>query len=243
MKKYFLFFIIIILISNLVSAVKYPKLSDFVTDQANVIDIEYKTSLTSLAKNIEQETTVEVAIVTVNSLEGLDIETYAVELFEEAGIGKKDLDNGLLILVAPNERRYRIEVGFGLEGTIPDIEARQIGVRVLEPFFKQGKFGEGLFEALKVINGFVTNNEEVISKYKAVYAVRRGSGFGLSNITYLIFMFFVFSSVFGGFLGRKRRRMGFLPIFIGGYGGGFRGGSLGESSSVDGKTFFKNKSP
>jgi len=213
MKKFLIFFILFLSI-GLVSAVNYPKLDGFVTDEASIIDANIESSLNQLAKNIEQETTVEVSIVTVNSLEGLDIETYAVELFEEAGIGKKDLDNGLLILVAPNERRYRIEVGLGLEGLIPDIEARQIGVKVLEPFFKEGLFGEGLLESLKVINGFVTNNEEVISQYRSVYVSRRrGSGF--SSIFSLIFYLFVISSVFGGFYGKRRRsRMGFFPIFL-----------------------------
>jgi len=119
-----------------------------------------------------------------------------VELFEKAGIGKKDIDNGLLILVAPNERKYRIEVGFGLEGLIPDIEARQIGVKILEPYFKQDRFGEGLTEALIVIGGFITNNEEVISKYKSTYATRRRSGNTFSSIVNIIFILFVLSSFF-----------------------------------------------
>jgi len=154
MKKLMLFTFIFILSISLVSSQSYPNLRNFVTDNANIIDDVSEAQLNSLAQQIEQTTTVELAIVTVNSLENLDIETYAVELFEKAGIGKKDIDNGLLILIAPNERRYRIEVGFGLEGTITDLDSRQIGVKALEPFFKNGEFGKGLIQATLVINEF-----------------------------------------------------------------------------------------
>jgi len=161
MKKLILFTFIFILSINLVSSQNFPELRNFVTDNANIIDDASEAQLNSLAQQIEQTTTVELSIVTVNSLENLDIETYAVELFEEAGIGKKDIDNGLLILIAPTERLYRIEVGFGLEGTITDLDSRQIGVKTLEPFFKNGEFGKGLVQATLIINEFVTDNEEV----------------------------------------------------------------------------------
>ena len=104
MKKLIFFTFLFIIPISLVSSQNYPNLRNFVTDNANIIDDASEAQLISLAQQIEQTTTVEIAIVTVNSLENLDIETYAVELFEKAGIGKKDIDNGLLILIAPNER-------------------------------------------------------------------------------------------------------------------------------------------
>ena len=148
MKKLILFTFIFILSISLVSSQNYPNLRNFVTDDANIIDDVSEAQLNSLAQQIEQSTTVELAIVTVNSLENLDIETYAVELFEKAGIGKKDIDNGLLILIAPTERVYRIEVGFGLEGIITDLDSRQIGVKTLEPFFKRENLVKGLYKQL-----------------------------------------------------------------------------------------------
>ena len=183
-----LFTLIFILSISLVSSQNYPKLRNFVTDNANIIDDVSEAQLISLAQQIEQTTTVELAIVTVKSLENIDIETYAVELFEKAGIGKKDIDNGLLILIAPTERLYRIEVGFGLEGTITDLDSRQIGVKALEPFFKNGEFGKGLVQATLIINEFVANNEEVVSQFRATYRNRR-SGSGFSSIMYFIFFF------------------------------------------------------
>ncbi len=94
--------ILLILLSALpvVAAIDYPQLTDFVTDEADMIDPVYETKISELAKNIEVATTVEIAVVTVKSLEGESKEGYAVKLFEHAGIGKKDKDNGLLILVA-----------------------------------------------------------------------------------------------------------------------------------------------
>jgi len=209
---------ILTLIVSTVSSASYPRVTDFVTDNANIIDDSFEAKITELAKEIEKQTTVEVAVVTIKTLEGMDIETYAVELFEKAGIGKKDLDNGLLILIAPNEKIYRIEVGYGLEGTMPDIRAREIGVNVLTPNFKNGEFGKGIYDTLVTIYGYLTDNEEIVSKYHSVY-VNRGS-IGSANLLYFIFMFLVFASLIGGMFGKRRHRMMFLPIFLPGFGGG-----------------------
>ncbi|HDJ37965.1 MAG TPA: TPM domain-containing protein, partial [Methanosarcinales archaeon] len=113
-----LILLILLAIPPAVAAVDYPHLTGYVTDDANMLDPAYETKITEIAKTIERETTVEIAVVTVESLEGEPKEMYAVKLFEEAGIGKKDKDNGLLILVAKQEQEYRFEVGYGLEGVI-----------------------------------------------------------------------------------------------------------------------------
>lgn len=207
----FLFMILILSVSCFAA---YPTLNDYVTDNANIIKND--DALVQLIKQIEQQTTVEIAVVTVDSLDGLDIETYAVELFEKAGIGKKDIDNGLLILVAPNERKYRIEVGYGLESTIPDIIAREIGVNVLAPNFRNSDYDKGIYDALVVVDGYLTNNEEVISKYKANYSVKKPA---INTIIMIIILLIILSSMF--------RRTGFVPIFLPGFGGGFRGGMSG----------------
>jgi len=221
-KNIIAIFSVFSLIVSAVSAVNYPEVTDFVIDNAGIIDDSYEARIMELAKEIEKQTTVEVAVVTIKTLEGMDIETYAVELFEKAGIGKKDLDNGLLILIAPNEQRYRIEVGYGLEGTMPDIRAREIGVNILTPNFKRGEFGKGIYDTLVTIYGYLSDNEEIVSKYHSVY-VNRGS-IGSTNMLYFIFMFLVFASLIGGMFGKRRHRMMFLPIFLPGFGGGFRGG-------------------
>ncbi len=160
-----LLLIIFILFLPLANAVNYPQLKGFVTDNANIIDPEYEEKITQLAQKIEKETTVEIAVVTIESLEGESKEMYAVELFRQAGIGKKDKDNGLLILVAKKEREYRFEVGYGLEGVITDSMKVNIGDRIIVLNFRNGEYGKGIYESMMVIEGLVKGNEEIKSEY------------------------------------------------------------------------------
>ncbi len=223
--RFIVFLLLVFSLGQLVLAVQYPKLDGFVTDQANVISPEHRSAIESLAKRIEQNTTAEIAVVTVSSLEGIDIDTYAVELFEKAGIGKRDVANGLLMLVAPNERRFRIEVGYGLEGVITDAAAMKIGNNILVPHFKNNEFGTGIYDAVVVIAAHIEGNEEIISKYRSVYVTGKSS-YGPSSIVFLIIMIlFLLASVGSG----RRSGIGFFPVFIGGFGGGYSRGGFGGS--------------
>lgn len=227
MNKILIILLILLIPSTL--AVTYPTLTDFVTDNADIISPEYEQQISELAKQIEQETSVEIAIVTVKSLEGISKEDYAIELAEKNGIGKEDIDNGLLILVALDEREYRVEVGYGLEGLIPDSSKVTIGTRILEPNFKQGEFGKGIYESLLVMQGLVKGEEEVLSEYKSTYTNRQGSSIRLWF--YIIFFaLFFFGGIFGRRKGRGRGFM-FIPLFLPGPRGGFSGGSGGFGSS------------
>ncbi len=165
MKWALLLLIVFILFMPTASAVNYPQLKGFVTDSASIIDPVYEEKITQLAQKIEKETTVEIAVVTIESLEGESKEMYAVNLFKQAGIGKKDKDNGLLILVAKKEREYRFEVGYGLESTITDSMKVNIGDRIIVPNFRNGEYGKGIYESMVVIEGLVKGNEEIRSKY------------------------------------------------------------------------------
>lgn len=232
----------IFLIIPIVSAVDFPVLNDFVTDQADIISPEYEQQIISLAKQIEQETTVEIAVVTVQSLEGLSKEEYAIQLFEKYGIGKKDVDNGLLILVSMDERVYRVEVGYGLEGLIPDASKVTLGTRILEPNFKEGEYGRGIYEMLLAVQGILNGEEEVLSKYQSSYYSS-----GRSSLMTWIYLFFLISLISSAFnrKGHKNRFM-FIPLFLpgprwnggsGGFGssgfGGF-GGGLGGGGGFGG---------
>ncbi len=231
--------IMLIMAACLSLGVSYPKLTDFVTDNADIIPPDYEQKITELAKQIEQETTVEIAVVTINSLEGVSKETYATELFEQAGIGKKDVDNGLLILVALDEKEYRVEVGYGLEGLIPDTYKVNLGTRILEPNFRQGEFGKGIYDTLSAIKEILSGEEEVLSKYQSQYNAQQNAS-KIKLWLYLIFFFiFIIMSIVG-----RRGRFFFFPLFIpggrttggiGGFGnagfgsglGGFGGGLSG----------------
>ncbi len=213
--------ILLILLSALpaVAAVDYPQLTGFVTDDADMIDTVYESKITELAEKIEGATTVEIAVVTVGSLEGESKEMYAVKLFEQAGIGKKDKDNGLLILVAKQERKYRFEVGYGLEGVITDSMKVNIGDRILTPNFRSGEYGRGIYESMLVIEGLLEGDEEVISEY----SMNDQDGTSNGWIGVLIILIIAFSILMS--VGRRGGRRGHTYYGgIGGFGGDMSGG-------------------
>ena len=166
LRKYITIMMLLVVLSlPVVAVITYPTLNGYVTDNANIITPEYIEKITDLADKINKETTIEIAILTVESLEGDSPENYAINTFRKSGVGKKDKNNGLLILVSKNDRKYRFEVGYGLEGTIPDAMKVPIGDNIITPNFKNGDYGKGIYESMLAIEALVTNNTEVISKY------------------------------------------------------------------------------
>ena len=120
------------------------KSSGLVNDFASVLSAEQKTVLENKLVSFEKETSHEVSVVTIKNLGGDVIDNYAEELFKEWGIGKKNADNGVLLLVAIEDREMRIEVGYGLEGALTDAETKWILDNSIAPFFKDGKYYEGI---------------------------------------------------------------------------------------------------
>src|SRR3990167_6072983 len=176
-KRWVSILFIFLLLIQIAGAVDYPQLTEHVTDNANIITPEYREKINYLAESIKKNTTVEIAILTIESLEGDTPENYAINTFRKSGVGKKDNNNGLLILVAKNDRKYRFEVGYGLEGTIPDAMKVPIGDKIITPNFKNGDYGKGIYESMIVIEGLVTNNTEVLSKYGLINSnLNSGSG-------------------------------------------------------------------
>ena len=124
----------------------------FVSNPDGILSSSEVAELNQIAKQIEATGKVEFAIVVINDFTQEDDDfTFAYALFNAWGIGKKDADNGLLLLVAKDRRRYRFITGSGIEGLLPDIRLKQIGERVLVPAFKQGNYGEGIVNAASVI--------------------------------------------------------------------------------------------
>jgi uncharacterized protein len=225
MTKWALILIIMILSVATASGASYPQLTGFVTDNANMIDSSYEAQITALAKQIEEKTTVEIAVVTVESFEGESKEMYAVNLFQQAGIGKTDRDNGLLILVSKQEREYRFEVGYGLEGVITDSMKVNIGDRIIVPNFRNEDYGKGIYESMVVIEGLIEGNEEVISRYSMKPTGQSNDGGSIWSFLFfaLIFVLFILVPRKG-----RRDRRGMGGTYIGGFGGGFSGGMSGS---------------
>jgi uncharacterized protein len=114
--------------------------TDYVNDFAHVLDPGTIAQLDDICQQIEQKAHAQIAVVTINSLDGADIESYAVDLYKKWGIGSKATDHGVLILLAVRDRKYRIEVGYGLEPILPDGKVGGIG-REAVPLLKQNNYG------------------------------------------------------------------------------------------------------
>jgi uncharacterized protein len=125
-------------------AVNFPPLTGRISDQANVIPANTRISIDQKLADLEGKSGIQLVVATVASLEGKEIEPYANELFRTWKLGEKTKNNGVLLLVAPNERRVRIEVGYGLEGTLTDALSKVIITNAIAPRFKAGDFGGGV---------------------------------------------------------------------------------------------------
>jgi uncharacterized protein len=139
-----------------------PKPAGRVTDLANVIDAATEADLDRRLDELERQTSSEVAVVTITSLNGVPVEDYALQLFKEWGIGQAKTDNGVLVLVAPNEREMRIEVGYGLEGILPDGLAGQIIRENFIPRFRDDDYNGGIRDGVaRIID--VVEKQQVLS--------------------------------------------------------------------------------
>ena len=125
-------------------ALNFPTLTGRIVDQANIIQPATRVALENKLAELEGKSGIQLVVATVNSLEGQDIEPYANELFRNWKLGEKEKNNGVLLLVAPNERRVRIEVGYGLEKTLTDALSKVIITNAITPRFKAGDFSGGI---------------------------------------------------------------------------------------------------
>jgi uncharacterized protein len=126
------------------AALTFPELTDRVVDQANVLSAAERERLTKQLADLEEKSGIQLVVATVNSLQGQDIEPYANELFRTWKLGEKTKNNGVLLLVAPKEHRVRIEVGYGLEGTLTDALSKIIIANAIAPRFKVNDFDGGV---------------------------------------------------------------------------------------------------
>lgn len=175
-----------------------------INDEAHIFSQNERDELLNLVQNFEQNSTTQIAIVTLNSLENRSIEELSLEIARGYKLGQKEDNNGVLLVVAPNEKKVRIEVGYGLEGVLTDAVASEIINSVMIPEFKNGKMSEGVKEGVLAIIK-VASGEEFSSKSS------------LSDLPFGVFAFFAgmlscFASViFGKFF----MRTGFSMCFAG----------------------------
>lgn len=135
----------------------------FVNDFAQIFTPDQKQTLEQSLKDFEVQTTHEISVVTIPTLAGDTIENYANELFADWKIGKEGIDNGVLLLIALEDKKVRIEVGYGLEGALTDAESKYIIDKVIIPAFKNGQFAEGVQAGVETIRQAVVDEVVVAS--------------------------------------------------------------------------------
>jgi uncharacterized protein len=149
----------IVLAALIAAASDVPYLTGRVTDNAEILSASVRKSLTERLKAHEDRTGNQIAVLTVSSLNGESIEEYAEAVFKEWKLGQKGKDNGILVVVAPHDRRMRIEVGYGLEGAIPDSLAGSIIRNAMTPRFKSGDYDGGIDAGISAILMLLENGK------------------------------------------------------------------------------------
>ena len=216
----------------------------YVTDLAQVIDPATKTKLETLCAEVEQKTGAQIAVVTVNSLDGRSKEDYAADLYKQLGVGSKKENRGVLLLVAPKERQYKIEVGYGLEPVINDARAGNIG-REMVPDLRRGDYSAAVLLATTRVAQLIAADKGV--QLNGVPASQPSSPSGETSwwipLLIIVVIFVVVRAISRSTRGSGRGpRSGggsALPWFLlgsalGGRGGSWGGGFGGSSGGYSG---------
>ena len=193
-----------------------PALKQYATDLSGTLSAEQLSQLDQLLSSFDKATSTQIVVLMVSSLNGEDIEEYTLRVAEANRIGRKGKDNGVLLLVARNDRKARIEVGYGLEGVLPDALAGQIIRHEIGPHFRQGDYYGGLRAGV----------EAIMSATKNEYQAEPSSQGGRTGASPLIFALIVIAFIL---IRLTRRRHGIFwrgGPWIGG-GGGWGSGSGG----------------
>jgi len=191
----------LIVLTGLQAAPDFPQLTDRVVDQAGLLSAPDEAALNAKLEQHEKETSNQIVVVTLKSLQGYDIADYGYQLGRHWGIGQKGKDNGALLIVAPNERKMRIEVGYGLEGFLTDAISSDIIRNKIRPAFRAGNYPAGINAGVDAMLAAVKGS------YKP--APRKQSSGTLSDFIGVIFpVFFLLIFASGELIkGRKKQQL------------------------------------
>ena len=207
------------------AAVSFPPLTGRVVDDASILSADTKQKLDALLAEHERQTGNQVVVATLKSLQGQTLEQFSYQLGRAWGIGQKGRNNGALLIIAPNERKARIEVGYGLEGTLTDAQSKLVIENILLPAFRKKDYDSGILAGtvtiLKLLGGTPTNADVYVQPEEP--SPNRDSG-GLPVVAVIVILWIVFGRFFwpllfvgGGHGWRGRHGWGR-------HGGGFSGG-------------------
>jgi uncharacterized protein len=235
-------------------ALDFPALTGRVVDEANIIDAGTRAQLTQKLADLESKSTDQLVVVTLRSLQGTSIEDFGVQLGRTWQIGQRGKNNGVLLIVAPNERKVRIEVGYGLEGTLTDAISKLIIENSITPRFRAndypGGISRGVDDIIQVLTGDADEWKQRAAQRSEPEPISLPQGFMM-----LVFFGVAGMIIFGtvnGFLqvlhailiglgvAQRRPKQGFwywvdtLPTVAGGSSGSSSGGSSWSGSSGGG---------
>jgi uncharacterized protein len=220
-------------------------ISGYVNDFANVLNSTTRARLTELCTEVNQKAQAQIVVVTVKSLDGRPIEDYSIDLATRLGIGPKQSNRGALILLAVDDHRYRIEVGYGMEAILPDGKVGGIG-RDAVPYLRQNNYdGAVTLMTSEVASVIAADRGVTLTGIVTLPRRQNNAPSGLGEIFLLLFVIFIIFSIFrraggpgsrmgpGGWVGPMMGGMG-GGMMGGGWGGGFGGGGGGGGGSFGG---------
>ena len=230
---------LLVFTGNSAFAQEFPKLTGRVVDQADLLNPAQEAALTAKLEGLETRTNRQLVVATLNSLEGYEISDYGYRLgrqwaLGQDGKGESEKDNGAILIVAPNERKMRIEVGYGLEPVLTDGLSSSIIRNDITPAFKAGDFPAGINAGVdRIVTQLELPADEAAKIAAAAGQQNRnsnGEGIPIGAIIFMLFFIFfvvlpIIRSLGGG--GRKHRRGGVGPVII--WGGNDWGGGGGSS--------------
>lgn len=250
MKRWLIYFILLLQCFFAACATAAPQIPPkptaaagiYVQDYAQVLSAEDKRRLLSIGQELDNKTTAQLAVVTVKTLDGQPIEDYALAILREWGIGSKEKNNGALIVVAVQDRRSRIEVGYGLEGLLTDGLTGRIQDQAMIPYFRKGNYAAGIVNGYAVTASLIAkdagvqltsiNSEQIAVPAKTTNNTDQEYPFWLKLLIGAgIVLLLIIDNLF---LGGVLTQMLFFMFLRGRGGGGGRGGFGGGGSGGGG---------
>lgn len=222
------------------AALEFPPLTGRVVDRAELLSAEQERRLTAKLESHEKATSNQLVVVTLPSLQGTAIDDFGYQLGRHWGIGQEGRDNGVLLIVAPNERQVRIEVGYGLEGDLPDATANTIITNEILPAFRRGDYPGGIAAGVDAIVLAIAGAYEPLERNQSGGDEERAAGLFTFLVVMMFFVLFLHRRgggglarglLIGGALGGRGRRGGFGGGGFGGGGFGGGGGGFGGGGS------------
>ncbi len=194
-------------------------------DQVGLLSSIEKDNMQQNLIKFKSETGVQIQVFIPVTLNGEAIESVSIKIFDQWKLGSDKKDNGILFIIAPNDRKMRIEVGQGLEGSVPDAYAKRIIAEVVRPYFKQNQFGQGIWSGIAALQNYIINGDDGSLAAEKVIGRKIPSVYMLIFFGLLFFVFMPFLNRMNGsnFRGRS-----------GGWGGGGFGGGYGGGGSSSG---------